>query len=63
MTPFYQEQKPYTSQRDLFAIPRFIWLCFPRESKLEPLISAAQVKGRGRRKRERKIVSFHVPVV
>lgn len=54
MTPFYQEQKRYTSQRDLFAIPPFILLCFLGESKLEPLTSAAQVKERGRRKRERK---------
>jgi len=54
MTPFYQEQKRYTSQRDLFAIPSFILLCFLRESKLEPLTSAAQVKERGRRKGERE---------
>lgn len=54
MTPFYQEQKRYASQRDLFAIPPFILLCFLGESKLEPLTSAAQVKERGKRKRERK---------
>lgn len=44
----------YTSQRGLFAILPFILLCFLWESKLEPLKSAAQVKERGRRKRERK---------
>lgn len=48
----------------LFASPPLILLCFLRESKLEPLTSAAQVKERGRGKKERKKrVSFHVPVV
>lgn len=41
-------------QGSLYAIPPFIWLCFLKESKLEPLTSAAQVKERGRRKRERE---------
>ena len=58
MTPFYQQQKRSTSRRDLFAILPFILLCFLGESKLEPLTSAAQVKERGKRKREREKKSF-----
>lgn len=52
MTPFHQEQKRYTSQRDLSAIPPFILLCFLREGKLETRTSAAQVKEQGRREKK-----------
>lgn len=55
MTAFYQEQKHCPSPKHLFAIPCFILLCFfPRESKLEPLTSVEQVKGRGRKKEREK---------
>lgn len=58
------EELVFTKGFFFFFLPFFVLFCFVSSEKVneKPLARAAQVKGRGRRKRG-KIVSFHVPVV